>query len=288
MVKANAGDTSLIPGSGRSPGERNGNPLQSSCLGNSMDRGDWQTTVYGIEKELDTTYQLNNNKKLHNSTSAISGQCSLLIIDCRIWFLLPKFWKIPNSGSDEKTFRVERVQIILNKYPWGMDARGFIKVVYKDCWSFIMEKPAPRSLLIFFTNIPWIRSFRLKNITYTSMSSLCHAYQREESSWVSKMTVWGREKDDPGSNMCITGQFLTKLLKHSLFHIVLWKGSNQNWASIWLERRLRKSKFLLWCSPYFWFISLLPHFMHLEVILPCLWGSRYREDGDSQQSLGEL
>ena len=84
MVKANAGDTSLIPGSGRSPAERNGNPLQSSCLGNSMDRGDWQTTVYGIEKELDTTYQLNNNKKLHNSTSAISGQCSLLIIDCRI------------------------------------------------------------------------------------------------------------------------------------------------------------------------------------------------------------
>ena len=189
MVKANAGDASLIPESGRSPGERNGNPLQSSCLGNSVDRGDRQTTVYGIEKELDTTYQLNNNKKLHNSTSAISGQCPLLIIDCRIWFLLPKFWKVPNSGSDEKTFRVERIQIILNKYPWGMDARGFIKVVYKDCWSFIMEKPAPRSFLIFFTDIPWIRSFRLMNITYISMSSLCHAYQREESSWVSKVTV---------------------------------------------------------------------------------------------------
>ena len=35
---ANAGDTSLIPGSGRSPGERNGNPLQYSCLGNPTDR----------------------------------------------------------------------------------------------------------------------------------------------------------------------------------------------------------------------------------------------------------
>ena len=36
---ANAGDEGLIPGSGRCPGEGNGNPLQYSCLGNSMDRG---------------------------------------------------------------------------------------------------------------------------------------------------------------------------------------------------------------------------------------------------------
>ena len=41
---ANAGDTRLIPGSGRSPGERNGYPLQYSYLENSMDRGVWQTT----------------------------------------------------------------------------------------------------------------------------------------------------------------------------------------------------------------------------------------------------
>ena len=43
---ANAGDTGdsgSIPGSGRSPGGGNGNPLQYSCLGNPMDRGDWQT-----------------------------------------------------------------------------------------------------------------------------------------------------------------------------------------------------------------------------------------------------
>jgi len=37
----NAGDASLIPGSGRSPGEGNSNPLQYSCLGNSMDREAW-------------------------------------------------------------------------------------------------------------------------------------------------------------------------------------------------------------------------------------------------------
>ena len=53
MVKnppANAGDVGLIPGSGRSPGEGNGNPLQYSCLENPMDRGAWQTTVNGVAR----------------------------------------------------------------------------------------------------------------------------------------------------------------------------------------------------------------------------------------------
>ena len=40
-LPANAGDTGPIPGSGRSPGEGNGNPLQYSCLGNPMDTGAW-------------------------------------------------------------------------------------------------------------------------------------------------------------------------------------------------------------------------------------------------------
>ena len=46
----NAGDPSLIPGLGRSPGGGNGNPLQNSRLGNPMDRGAWQATVHGITK----------------------------------------------------------------------------------------------------------------------------------------------------------------------------------------------------------------------------------------------
>ena len=41
-------DTGLIPGSGRSPGEGNGNPLHYSCLENSMDRGVWWATVHGV------------------------------------------------------------------------------------------------------------------------------------------------------------------------------------------------------------------------------------------------
>ena len=47
---ANAGDVGLIPGSGRSPGEGNGNPFQSSCLGSPMDRGAWRATSMRSQK----------------------------------------------------------------------------------------------------------------------------------------------------------------------------------------------------------------------------------------------
>ena len=47
---ANAGHTGSIPGSARCPGGGHGNPLQSSCLGNSMDGGAWRATVHGVAK----------------------------------------------------------------------------------------------------------------------------------------------------------------------------------------------------------------------------------------------
>ena len=47
-----AGDRSLIPGSGRSPGGGNGNPLQYSCLENPMERGAWWATIHGVVKSL--------------------------------------------------------------------------------------------------------------------------------------------------------------------------------------------------------------------------------------------
>ena len=58
MVKnlpANAGDTGLIPGSERSTGEGNDNPLQYSYLENPVSRRVWKSTVHGIAKELDMT-----------------------------------------------------------------------------------------------------------------------------------------------------------------------------------------------------------------------------------------
>ena len=59
-LPAKAGEAGSVLELGRSPGEGNGNPLQYSCLGNSMDRGAWQATVHGVAKESDTTWQLSN------------------------------------------------------------------------------------------------------------------------------------------------------------------------------------------------------------------------------------
>ena len=53
-----------IPGSGRSPGEGNGNPLQYSCLENPMDGGAWWATSPLGHKESDTTEQLNHHHHL--------------------------------------------------------------------------------------------------------------------------------------------------------------------------------------------------------------------------------
>ena len=49
-LPVSAGDAGSIPGSGRSPGEGNGNPLQIPCLETPMDRGAWWATVHGVAK----------------------------------------------------------------------------------------------------------------------------------------------------------------------------------------------------------------------------------------------
>ena len=56
-----AGEAHLSPGSGRSPGEGSGNPLQYSCLENNMDRGAWWVTVHGVTKNR--TEQLNHHQQ---------------------------------------------------------------------------------------------------------------------------------------------------------------------------------------------------------------------------------
>ena len=72
MVKnlpANVEDTGLIPGSKGSPGGGNGNPLQYSCLENSMDRGDWQVTIHGAAKS-----QTRMSTQAHTRKTILLGQ----------------------------------------------------------------------------------------------------------------------------------------------------------------------------------------------------------------------
>ena len=86
MVKnqpANAGDvgdTSSIPGTGRSPGGGNGNPLPYSCLENPTDRGSWQATVQRVA-ESDTTERLSMHAHTHKYKGVAVrrqvGNCSL-------------------------------------------------------------------------------------------------------------------------------------------------------------------------------------------------------------------
>ena len=68
----NVGDLSWIPGSARSPGEGNGNPLQYSCLKNPMDRGAWQAIAHRV---IESWTQLSNFT--HSLTHA--GKQSMLV-----------------------------------------------------------------------------------------------------------------------------------------------------------------------------------------------------------------
>ena len=86
-LPANAGDardTGSIPGLARSPGEGNGNPLQYSCLGNSIGRGAWPATVHGVSKNQDMTEQL--NAYLHSYTVTWISVSSSKIILCSVRF----------------------------------------------------------------------------------------------------------------------------------------------------------------------------------------------------------
>ena len=65
--EGDTGDVGLIPGSGRSPGGANSNPLQYSCLENPMDRGAWWATVHGVAKSGTRLSQLSTQPTMPNS-----------------------------------------------------------------------------------------------------------------------------------------------------------------------------------------------------------------------------
>ena len=73
----NAEDLGSVPGSGRSPGEGNGNPLQYSCLENPMDREAWRAIVHGAAK---SRTQLTNTFNFIGDNRNIIGGCVNLIL----------------------------------------------------------------------------------------------------------------------------------------------------------------------------------------------------------------
>ena len=69
-----AGDLGSIPGSGRPPGEGNGNPLQYSCMENPMDGGAWWATVHGVAK---SRTRLSDFTSLHFTSLHFTLDCVL-------------------------------------------------------------------------------------------------------------------------------------------------------------------------------------------------------------------
>ena len=63
------GDTGSVPGSGRSPGEGSGNPLQCFSLESPVDGGDWGATVHGLTESLTTTERLNTHSVMSAGVS---------------------------------------------------------------------------------------------------------------------------------------------------------------------------------------------------------------------------
>ena len=95
-MKKTQGDSSLIPGSGRSPGGGNGNSLQCSYLENPMDRGAWRTMVHGVTKELEMTEGWSTNAVLYYLFRSYSpyNWKFLPFTDLSCFFQTPGPWKL--------------------------------------------------------------------------------------------------------------------------------------------------------------------------------------------------
>ena len=115
----NVGDRGLIPGSGRSPGEGNGNPLQYYCLENPLDRGAWQATVHGVAKSqtrLSDFNQINPHKALSKTQPGIQQIFNK-------YYLQPSF--PPNLSHRPNSFGQSLGKYFLKKaWPQSSEANG--------------------------------------------------------------------------------------------------------------------------------------------------------------------
>ena len=101
---SNAGDTSAIPGSGRSPGVGNGYPLQYSCLESSMNRGAWWATLHGVAKSW--TW-LSNSTPIHRCFLYSVYTTSLITV----WSIYPVFGSKCTFWNLKKKFYCNRIDL---------------------------------------------------------------------------------------------------------------------------------------------------------------------------------
>ena len=130
MVKEfayNAGDMGSIPGLGSSPREGNGNPHQYSCWGNPMDRGAWQSTVYGVAKNWT---QLSMH--IHTHTQWITSTYITLLEKAMPPHASTLAWKIPWT---EKPGRLQSMGSLRVGHDWATSLSLFTFMHWRRKWQ---------------------------------------------------------------------------------------------------------------------------------------------------------
>ena len=135
-------DMSLVPGSGRSSIEGNGNSFQHSCLGNSMYREAWQATVHGAT-ELDTTEQPSTHPSSHCSLTtkfpkgeSVVQVASISFLSTRIkpWFLLNFIPKLFLQKSPMTSMALNPMDIFQSS-PYLISQKQSMLFIYLSFWK---------------------------------------------------------------------------------------------------------------------------------------------------------
>ena len=130
----NAGDLGSTPGGRRFPRERNSNPLQYSCLENSMDIGAWQATVHGVAKSQTWLNNTHTHTHTHTHSDNGNGGENSDARECegkQVWYLIWYKWEMAKCN----------ISGILRKTFWGL---------YRTLWKNQEEPVAWVSLDIIF------------------------------------------------------------------------------------------------------------------------------------------